>query len=103
MDTETGEAIPYKTSTARANNPNSLQKTFITLRRIINNNFTASDSERHVTLTYREHMTDYHQCVKDFKNFWLRFKRKYPSAEYIRVIEPQQSGRWHIHVLIKVE
>lgn len=24
-----------------------------------------------------------------------------PSCEYIRILEPQQSGRWHIHLLVK--
>ncbi len=37
----------------------------------------------------------------DFKRFWSRFRYSYPSCEYIRIIEPQGNGSYHLHVLMK--
>lgn len=101
VDISTGEVHHYKSDKNSKANKYINQKTFITLRRIINNNFVGDFTEKHIVLTYGSEMTDYRQANKDFKDFWARFSYKYPDFEYIRIIEPQQNGTWHIHVLIK--
>lgn len=101
VDTNTGEVHYYKSDKKPRTDKYINQKTFINLRRIINNNFVGDFTEKHIVLTYKSEMTDYKQANKDFKDFWARFSYKYTNFEYIRIIEPQQSGRWHIHLLIK--
>ena len=70
------------------------------LRRIINLNFTGADSERFLTLTYATLMTDTSKLYKDFKSFIGKLRKHY-AVEYIVVAEPQQTGSWHLHVLLK--
>lgn len=54
-----------------------------------------------LTLTYRENMQDYNRAYKDFKNFVERIKYNYKiSLRYLRVIELQQRGAIHFHVVI---
>lgn len=58
-------------------------------------------------MTYREDVnaTDKNSpevVYKDFKRFIRKLREKYnPTIEYIAVLEPQASGRWHLHVLMK--
>lgn len=101
VNLETGEVLEYKKKEPRAFNRNSLMKSFASLRRLINNNFVGDNSELHVCLTYAEDMEDYEQACVDSRRFLKKFRYHHPSCEYIRVIEPQQSGRWHIHLLLK--
>ena len=101
VDTSTGEVRCYKPNEGSRANRYINYKTFIALRRIINNNFVGDFTEKHIVLTYGNQMTDYKQANKDFKDFWARFSYKFPDFDYIRIIEPQQNGRWHIHLLIK--
>lgn len=54
-----------------------------------------------LTLTYRENMQDYEKANTDFKNFVKRLKYNYNlNLKYIRVIELQQRGSIHFHVII---
>lgn len=102
VNLETGEITKYKTSTARLDNHSSLRKTFCDLRRITNANFVGEDcSELHIVLTYCYNESDYTKAAKDFSRFWARFSYHHSNCEYIRILEPQQSGRWHIHLLVK--
>lgn len=73
IDTETGEVFECQPK-PRKNNPRSLQRSFHALRRLINNNFTGSDSEKQVVLTYADHVTNYNQVNLDYKRFWSRFR-----------------------------
>lgn len=97
----TGEVKEYRNALPRVWNTNGLRKSFVNLRRLINNNITGDDSERHIVLCYSLRMRDYEKANTDFKAFWEKFKYRNPSCEYIRIIEPQKSGSWHIHVLMK--
>lgn len=100
---ETGAIFEYeKASENRAENVNSLRHTFAAMRRLINRNFVGKKDEKHITLTYAENETDTEKVYKDFKKFWQRFKRKYGKAEYIAVLEPQERGAWHMHLLVKL-
>lgn len=101
VDTETGELLEYNPSRPRNKNIKGLVKTMNNLRRVINLNFIGDDSERHVCLTYGTEMHDYNQASIDFSKFWGKLKYHHPDLEYIRILEPQHSGRWHIHLLVK--
>jgi len=98
----TGELMLYKNdSENRADNKDSLRKTFKKIRELINTNFTGQKNELCFTITYKENMTDTKQLYKDFEKFMKRLKYKYPDIDYISVVEPQGRGAWHCHVLLR--
>jgi len=104
VDLSTGEIKEFQLSENRQQNYNSLRQTFKKLRYLINNNFLGSPNELHVTLTYKENMTDFKRLYSDFKRFMTRLKRKYQqetTIDYISVVEPQERGAWHCHVLMR--
>lgn len=101
----TGEICDFDKSDTRADNTDSLRKSFKQLRDIVNCNTTDNSCIHWVTLTYSENMTDTKRLYDDFRKFWQRFayycrKQKWTIPEYIAVIEPQQRGAWHIHCII---
>ncbi|BBM16486.1 hypothetical protein G15_0099 [Enterococcus avium] len=102
VDLETGE-IKYfeKNSSLRIDNLETIKKTMKKLRRLISHNFTGGDNQLWITLTFSEEVTDYRIASKDYKLFMKKIRRRYANLEYISVIEPQKSGRWHFHVLLK--
>jgi len=99
----TGEVIDCEVSVTREDNQVSLRRTIKRLRDLINCNFFGDDNELFITLTYRENMTDLKRLYKDFDKFYKKLKRRYKDIEfrYISVIEPQERGAWHLHVLLK--
>lgn len=99
VNVETGEIGFYKHTSGKTSSAN-LSKTFTNLRRIINQNFVGDDTEKFLTLTYGECMTDTTQVRKDFKQFIASLRYHLP-VEYVACLEPQQSGSWHLHVLLK--
>ena len=103
LNLKTGEIIQCKISDSREDNIISLRKTISRLRDLINCNFFGTDNELFITLTYKENMTDYKRLYKDFYNFYKRLKYRFKGIEfcYISVIEPQQRGAWHVHLLLK--
>jgi hypothetical protein len=102
MQISTGEIYQYDQSENRADNIAGLKDTFRKLRDLINNNFTGAGNELHVTLTYKENMTDTKRLYADFKAFWMRYRRKYGmNIDYLTVVEPQERGAWHCHILIR--
>ncbi|MDU1223421.1 MAG: hypothetical protein E7A02_25425 [Citrobacter freundii] len=101
---KTNEIKYFKKSSNRKDLTNSLYNTFKNLRYLINNNFIGLNNELFVTLTYRDNMTDLNTLYIDFKNFIKRFKyymKDKTSIDYISVVEPQQRGAWHCHVLFR--
>lgn len=104
VDLRTGEIKKFDHIQTRNESYNSLRQTFKKLRYLINNNFTGKGNELHVILTYAENMTDTKRLYKDFDNFRnkmkYRFKNK-STIDYISVVEPQQRGAWHCHVLMR--
>lgn len=100
---ETGEIKEFEKSQVRSDNENSLRQTFKKMRYLINNNFKGNSNELHVVMTYAENMTDTERLYSDFKRFMTRLRRFYKgqSIDYLNVIEPQQRGAWHIHMLIR--
>lgn len=105
VDTVTNEKTSYKVRDGTNSKPSNLNRKFSALRRLINNNFIGSASELHIVLTYggdfAGKMTDPKKLYEDFRRFWDRFKRKYPMCAYIAIAEPQRTGSWHMHVLMK--
>ena len=101
VNLDTGEVISFKRSEKRSDNKYEMYKTFATLRRVINLNFQGGHSELFLTLTYRTKMTEPEQLYQDFRVFWKRLRRKYPSVEYVAIVEPQHTGSYHLHVLIR--
>lgn len=101
VDKQTGEIKKYNKTKTRNQNPNELRKTFKALRRLINYNFCAGNNEKHITLTYGKLQKDYKQVNIDFRHWWRKIKKYFPSLEYICVIEYQASGSIHLHVLVK--
>lgn len=101
----TGEVKEFKHSETRADNHNSLRQTFKKMRYLINNNFFGKPNELFVTLTYRGELqtNDHLKVGKDYKNFMARLKRRYGRVEAIRVLEPHESGNYHMHVLMRFE
>lgn len=103
LNMATGEIIEIENSETRKDNIKSLRETIKRLRRLINSNFEGADNELFITFTYAENMKDSKRLYEDFKKFYQKLKRKYKDVEfsYIYVIEPQQRGAWHIHLLLK--
>ena len=99
LDTRTGEVKEYQHK--EQNRTRNMNRSFEKLRQLINANFTGKINERHITLTYAEKMTDFDKASIDFKRFWEKLHYHYPDLEFIRIIEPQQTGSWHIHALVK--
>ena len=97
-DKKTGEVFEYQKHEKRYR---SFKDTFTQLRRLINNNFIGRHSELMLVLTYSIYMDNPEQLYQDFRKFWLRFKYHFPPSEYITIIEPQASGSYHLHVLVK--
>lgn len=109
---ETGEIKNMnQESEKRTDNLDSVRRTMKRLRRLIGANFVSNEINRKdqlwITLTYREDVnaTDKNSpeiVYKDFKRFIRKLREIYnPTIEYIAVLEPQASGRWHLHVLMK--
>lgn len=114
LNTATGEVVDIKHVTSRADpqNKESLRQTFKRLKRLIGANFEGGKSELWVTLTYRWDdyentgakvpMRDNSRLFHDFRLFMRRLRKttgKYIC--YIAVVEPQASGSFHIHCLMK--
>lgn len=118
MVKKTGEVKEYKSNTMEIDGKEkvvkmqkSLLRTFTRLRALINTNFTMSDITNKkvlfLTLTYAEQVegkAGNEKLLKDFNYFIKKLTRKYKEQgkpEYINVVEPQASGRWHCHCLLK--
>ena len=101
---ESGEVKEFNHINNRSELQESLRRSFKELRYYINNNFTGNGNELHITLTYAENMTDPSRLYNDFKIFMKALRRKYKavtSIDVINVVEPQERGAWHCHVLLR--
>lgn len=104
VEISTGEIKEFDHSLNRQENINSLRQTFKKLRYLINNNFTGNGNELHIILTYKKNMMDTETLYTDFNKFIKRLKYKFQqetSIDYISVVEPQERGAWHCHVLMR--
>ncbi|RFB28242.1 protein Rep [Brevibacillus sp. VP] len=65
-------------------------------------NLVNANFDRHskfITLTYEENMTDVEEARKHFDIFIKRMRRKYKNFRYIVVIEFQERGAVHYHIM----
>lgn len=107
LDLRTGEIKQFQHGNSRKDAQSTLYQTFQSLRDLINANLSAdtADNALWVTLTYAENMTDPKRLYDDFRKFNMRLKyhcqkNGLPRYEYITVVEPQQRGAWHHHLLL---
>lgn len=101
---ETGEIKEFDHGESRKDSYCSLKRTFKHLRYLINNNFTGSGNELHMTLTYRQNMTDADKLYSDLKKFVMRLRYQFKdetTIDYLAVVEPQGRGAWHVHFLAR--
>ncbi|MDM0859910.1 hypothetical protein QTI43_14255, partial [Clostridium perfringens] len=102
MVVATGEILEYKNrSENRSQDKESLRKTFKKLRELINTNFVGNRNELCFTITYKENVRDPKVLYKDFDKFMKKLKYRYGSVDYINVVEPQERGAWHCHILLR--
>lgn len=104
VDLSTGEIKEFNHIETRKDSLNSLRQSFKKLRYLINNNFIGNPNELHIILTYKENMRDTKRLYEDFKKFFMRLKYVYQdktSIDYLTVVEPQERGAWHCHVLMR--
>ena len=102
VNLETGEIHAMDTSSStRLDNLKSTKQTMKKLRRLVAHNFKGGINQLWITLTYRDHITEPVIVYMDFKSFIRRIRNQFGNLDYITVIEPQASGRWHLHVLLK--
>ena len=99
---DTGEIFDMNTSgETRSDNLKSTRITMRKLRRLISHNFNGTKNELWITLTYAKYTNELEVVYRDFKLFIRDLRKQYSDLEYINVIEPQASGSWHCHLLIK--
>jgi len=101
---ESGEIKDFEHIENRSQSFNSIRQTLKKMRYLIDYNFDGRKNELFCTLTYAENMTDVGRLYTDFKRFMTRLKRRYKdkgSIDYINVVEPQERGAWHCHLLLR--
>ena len=102
VNLETGEIHDMDTSSStRLDNLKSTKQTMKKLRRLVAHNFTGGANQLWITLTYRNHVTETAIVYMDFKAFIRRIRNQFGTGDDSTVLEPQASGRWHLHVLLK--
>lgn len=100
LDHRTGEIREFVHYKTREDGVDSIVKSLVRLRDILNTNVVAPEKCRWLTLTYAENMVDRNKLKWDFKNFNCRCRAKFGHYEYIAVTEPQGRGAWHLHVVL---
>jgi hypothetical protein len=101
---ETGELFEFQKSDSRADNVNSLRKTFKKMRYLINNNFKGKQNELFITFTFAKNSFDSKMVYVDFDKFLKRLRYRFKGVttiDYINVVEPHASGEWHSHMLLR--
>jgi hypothetical protein len=75
----------------------SLKRSKNRIRRLINSNFDIFD--KFITLTFADNEKNLDYCNYEFKKFIQRLKYIYTDLEYIVVVEFQERGAVHYHML----
>ncbi|HDR7642642.1 rolling circle replication-associated protein [Bacillus wiedmannii] len=97
VDKETGEmlSVDEKKMSSRKQSTHRARNELIDK---INANFTSGD--KFLTLTYAENMQDITKAKRHINDFFMKVREKYPSLKYTYVIEFQQRGAIHFHVIM---
>lgn len=105
VEIATGEIKEFQHTENRGQSYNSLRQTFNKIRDLINNGFSGKANELFVTLTLKpSEAGDTKKFYKDFDKFMKRLRYKFKgksTIDYLTVIEPHASGKWHCHVLMR--
>lgn len=84
-------------SASECTDRHSIYRTRESIRRLILANF--DNHSKFVTLTFKENMTDIEQTNREFKKFIQRLRYKYENFRYLAVIEFQDRGAVHYHMI----
>jgi hypothetical protein len=101
---ERGQVVAFKrfifSSSAKMHTDN-IRRTIARIRDTINTNCTDENKERlrFITLTYAENMTDTKKLAKDLEQFCKALHAKHTPKWYISIVEPQERGAWHAHII----
>ena len=106
VDLRTGDIREFVRTENRSQGLNSIRQTFKKLRYLVNKNFRGALNELFITLTYRGELQtrDHLKVGNDYKNFLKRLKYEFKgisTIDAIKVLEPHESGNWHMHVLLR--
>jgi hypothetical protein len=103
VNIKTGEVKNFmpKLKGVQFRNIRSLKMIFKNLRQLITTNYEGADNEIFLTLTYKEQHNDPKKIYKDLDTFNKRLRRAVPDIGYIHIVEPHESGNFHIHSLLK--
>ena len=93
----TGRRIDYESENKADNRAKAMHRAKTDIRRLINAN--ACDLSKFITLTFAENMTDLDYCNYEFEKFIKKIKYRYDDFKYIVVVEFQQRGAVHYHML----
>ncbi len=90
-------------NSALKNYANTNQRRRDKIRRLACTNFN-NKYDKFLTLTFKENMTNIEECNLLFKNFIKRLKytHKLHNLKYLAVIEFQERGAVHYHVLLNI-
>lgn len=107
----TGEIKEINHAETRADGKKHMYTTMNHIRDLVENNFRGTRNELFLTLTYEENMTDLERLKTDLEKFTKKLRYKFSpkckkgwgvsSIDYITVVEPQERGAWHAHVLLR--
>lgn len=83
-----------------ANMRRSIRRTAKKIEAIISSNFANDKEVKMITLTYKSNMESWTAMLRH----WSKFRRLFPQIikkkwKYIAVIERQQRGAWHLHIV----
>lgn len=95
-DPETGEILTVDSPKTDAREANC-RRARNELRRTILANF--DNGSKFVTLTFAENLTDVNQANAQFKRFIQRMRRRHGDFKYAAVIEFQERGAVHYHMI----
>lgn len=69
------------------------------IRRLANENFK-SDYDKFITITFKENIQNLSYTNKEFRLFIMRLKRRYGNFRYLAVMEKQERGAIHYHLIM---
>lgn len=77
----------------------SIQRSRKIFREILKANLFEGKSS-FLSLTYKENIQNRNKALKDLKNFRLKLKRQKFNIEYLGIMERQERGAWHFHLIL---
>lgn len=102
LNVSTGEICNYHSGNKQKEFEKNMIQRFRYLKRFINSNFIGDFSELHIVLTYgSEYRATLDELSTDFKKFHKKLSYRYQNCEWLAIKEPTETGRWHMHVLVK--